>query len=321
MPIERYHKTRRLYPVFAAIIAVLSACSSTPRTTNGEITTRSHISASLIREDPTKQYSSVSQDRFGDLYVLSRRTNSLIKYSGAGDSLRTVSGLGAGHYQFNDPVDIDARFPNRIFVADRLNHRIEEYSRDLAHISTLQTRNDPDTRKRFGYPEAIASDNAGNLFVVDGEGRRVLKFRSDRSFETSFGGYSESSDPAGALSSPVDITTDNVGNVAVLDATGPSLVAFDNFGSVRGRVLLPAHARHITSSGDSVLVLMSDATVRIYKLRDMSVIALWDTQPSGDSSVDLAAGGRYYLLSPAHIDRITASPASFPGQQDSLSRQ
>jgi hypothetical protein len=266
------------------MLLLVAACAGPAQLGSSDDPRTLSLQYDALREYPAAQFSAISEDRFGDLYILNRTANTLLKLSARGDSLRAVSGLGAEHYQFNDPSGIEARSPNRVYIADRLNHRIEEYSRDLSYISTLYTRLDPNPRKRFGYPLAVAADNGGSLFVLDGEGRRVVKFRPDRSLETTFGGYGEASDPRGTLSDPIGLTTTEDGSVAVLDAGGASLVAFDNFGTVLARRSLTSRGRSIASVHDTVAVLAASGELQRYRLPALARCA--SVRPSAPRAAD-----------------------------------
>jgi hypothetical protein len=256
----------------------------------------------VIREIPNAR--AIDVDRFADIFLLAN--SSLIKLSPHGDSLRSVSGLGTEHYQFNDPVDLDARFPNTVLVADRLNHRVEIYSRDLAYLGTLYTRSDPDTKRRFGYPRSVGSDAAGNIFVLDGEGQRVLKFRSDRTYELTFGGYAESSRPEGVLLDPVSLSVDNAGNVAVLDRGGSSIVTFDNFGTPIARSDIEP-ASKVVAASDSLFVLRSSGSLDVFA--SPSLVSLGAcTAPAHLSDITLSGARGVAIVDGRIVERVRFAP-------------
>ncbi|HWF43849.1 MAG TPA: NHL repeat-containing protein [Candidatus Kapabacteria bacterium] len=262
--------SRRVFFKFSwlsiALLLLLAACASGPVTSipHGENANAEVVITKALRH--FTDASAVSLDQFLYLYVLDRGTNSVLKLSPSGDSLRVVSGFGSDHYQFNNPVDIDARLTNAIFIADNLNHRIEQYSKELAYVSTLYTRQNTDPNQRFGYPRAVAVDDAGNIYVADGENKRVLKARSDFSVERTIGGYSEATRPDAILTNPVDLAVDKDQHLIVLDNGGASLVEFDNLGNVLGRIALNEIATAITTSNDTIFALIpSRNAVRLFQ--------------------------------------------------------
>ena len=244
----------------------------------------------------------MSLDQFQNVYVVEGSANFVIKLSQNGDSLRSISGFGADHYQFNGPSGIDARLTNAIFISDRFNHRIEQYTKDLNYGSTLYTRENTDPKTRFGYPAAVAVDDAGNVYVADGENKRVIKARSDFSIERTIGGYSEAARPDAILSNPTALAVDNKQHLIVLDNGGHSLVEFDNLGNLLGRTALAEEARSIATSGDTIFVLMIDTPlVQLVRGTGLAAIAAWtiersdasDTSPIQDFSI---RNGAMYLL-------------------------
>jgi len=213
---------------------------------------------------------SAAADQFQNVYVIEANTNSLIKLSPTGDSLCAVSGFGSGQYQFNGPVDIDARLTNSVFIADKFNHRILQYSKDLNYVSTLYTRENSQAAQRFGYPNAVASDDGGNIYVADGENKRIVKFRPDHSFERSFGGYGDATRPEAVLTNPTDLAVDRNQHLFVLDNGGTSLVAYDNLGNFLSRIALGEAGSSISAASDMVYVLIPNRQVmRSYKLPNL----------------------------------------------------
>ncbi len=257
------------------LLMFFAGCASGPRTTGeaapivGEL-----VLVKTLR--PFHDATAMSIDQFRNVYIVETSTNSVIKVSPNGDSLREVSGFGADHYQFNGPSDIDAQLTNSVFIADRFNHRIEQYTKDLTYISTLSTRDNPDPGARFGYPAAVAVDNAGNIYVADGENKRVLKARSDYSVDRIIGGYSEAARPDAVLSNPVDLAMAGDEHLVVLDNGGASLVEFDNFGNLLARRELADPAKAIYASNDTIFVLSSAGpTVQLLLGTGLTPIGAW----------------------------------------------
>ncbi len=230
----------------------------------------------------------MSADQFGNIYVVEPSANSIIKISQKGDSLHEVSGFGADHYQFNGPSDVDAHLTNAVLIADRFNHRIEQYTKNLNYTSTLYTRDNPDLAKRFGYPAAVAVDEAGNIYVADGENKRVLKARSDYSVERVFGGYSEVARPDAVLSNPVDLAIAGDEHLVVLDNGGSSLVEFDNLGNLLERRELRVPAKSICASNDTIFALSSDApSVELLLGAGLTSIGSWHIERTTSDTTDV----------------------------------
>jgi hypothetical protein len=288
-------------------------CASGERSTiRGSSELTEYISTTALPRDLSSA-TALDVDRFGAIYVLS--ANKLLKLDSTGDSVRAVSGRGADHYQFDDAVDLDTRLPNTVLIADRLNHRIEIYSRDLAYISTIYTRDNSDPIRRFGYPRSVAADKAGNVFVLDGEGQRVLKFHADRTYERTFGGYGEASRPEAMLSEPIALAIDAEDRVTVLDRAGRSLVIFDNFGTPITRRDLEAQCSRLASIHDTLFALSaqhgSGGSLLIFALPSLTPLGLCaaDTMQTDGDVRDVALRESEALwLHGRRIERLTFRP-------------
>jgi hypothetical protein len=283
------------------LLLSLAACASVPR----NMPTAVPASAELVTATMLRHFhdaTAISRDQFLNIYVVESSGNFIIKLSPNGDSLHAVSGFGSDHYQFNGPSGVDARITNAVFISDRFNHRIEQYTKDLVYSGTLYTRDNTDPATRFGYPAAVAADEAGNIYVADGENKRVVKARSDYSVERVIGGYSDAVRPDAVLGNPVHLAIVRDQHLIVLDHGGTSLVEFDNLGNFLARTDLNEEARSIASSNDTIFVLMSDApNVRLFLGAGLVEINGWRVERTNaddtSSAEDLCVrNGAAYLL-------------------------
>lgn len=210
-------------------------CASATKTTREEVQT---VTGRLV---PIGQFGNLqsgialSSDQIGNVYVVDQTLPGVIKYSLSGDSLSSMIGRGRDRQQFDNPLDIDAGLTNTIYVADNGNHRIEKYTRDFAHVATVERHEARENDLSFGYPSQVATDDAGNIYTIDAENRRVVKIRSNLALERIIGGYTSSGDPRGVLSNPVRLTVDGENNLIVLDREGHVFVAYDNLGTAIAR--------------------------------------------------------------------------------------
>ncbi len=204
----------------------------------------------------------------GNIYVVDRAGNMLVKYSPQGDSLRAVSGLGSDNLQFDEPVAVVARQGNDIYVADMNNHRVQRFNRELDYITTIYTRDDPDERTRFGYPRDIAVTREGDLLVVDGENRRIARFNQIGRFVRTFG---DNAAGAGRLTDPRLIEVDEENNSYVLDRD--RLLMFDRFGTYVRDIPFPPYIVPYTIAIDRDTLVMADSfSVSFYSLKDRAYV-------------------------------------------------
>lgn len=80
---------------------------------------------------------------------------------------------------------------------------------------------------QFQYPEGVAVDGSGNVFVADTQNTRVQKFDNNGTFLTMWG--SPGSGP-GQFAYPAGVAVDGSGNVLVADAANDRIQTFDNNG-------------------------------------------------------------------------------------------
>jgi hypothetical protein len=283
--------------------------------------TTAPITAQLARYKFLRAFdhgSSLTIDQFGNIYVGSLGRNALVKFTSAGDSVAAVSGTGSDHYQFNGLFDADARLSTAIFIADSRNHRVEQYTKDLTYVSTLQTRDNTDAAKRFGYPIGVAVDDAGNIYVADAENKRVVKARPDYSIERVIGGFTEATNPEAILTRPQKLAVDKEQRLLVLDAGDNSLVEYDNLGNFMCRRSLgppPSNtdiwpARRIMTSNDTVFVF-STSEVQLLRSPKLEPLARWTIQDSDNrrwKPLDMAMrNGMIYLIMPEGLAQYSVA--------------
>lgn len=213
----------------------------------------------------------IDYDIQGNIYVVDRSGNMVVKYSPSGDSIRAVSGYGSGSLQFDEPVAIHARRGNEIYVVDYNNHRVQRFNRLLDYIGTIYTRDDPEESKRFGYPRDIAVTRQGDLLIVDGENRRVISIDPLGNLTRAFGDVNAG---AGRLIDPREIETDENDNIYVLDEG--EIVQFDPFGNYMQRIPPLLGGKIHTISIDRDTLLIADSTVMgLFDLRSMSTVSYY----------------------------------------------
>jgi DNA-binding beta-propeller fold protein YncE len=150
-----------------------------------------------------------------------------------GVQLKESGGYGWQDGTFDYPSNVFAT-PLNIYVADKNNHKIQRFDKDLNFISTLFTRDNDDPNSRFGYPLACVISNQGDLFILDSENRRIVKFDLFGNFIQNFGGYDYAKY---ALNSPVSMASDMNNNLYVAD--GKNIIIYDQFGTGAGEINTP----------------------------------------------------------------------------------
>ncbi len=197
-------------------------------------------------------------DLEGNLYVLEASSDRLLKYSSTGDSLGVVGGFGRGEREFDGPHGLFAGRGTGVWVADRNNHRVQRFDRNLEFESSIFTRDLEDEVLRFGYPLDVAISRQGEIHILDGEnltrsGRFVRSIGDDRS-------------GSGALVDPRRLELDNRDNVYVLDRG--RIRQFDPFGTWLRDISVGKNGGVATFSirNDTITLVGTNAVLKLYAL-------------------------------------------------------
>ena len=121
---------------------------------------------------------------------------------------------GSGSGQFKSPADAAVDATGNVWVADRLNNRIQKFSSSGEYLSQFGAFGSGNGQ--LSAPTALAVDTQGNIWVADGGNRRVQKFNSKGEFLLKFGSQGSGN---GQFSSygPRGIAVDTQGNIWVSD--------------------------------------------------------------------------------------------------------
>ena len=239
--------------------------SGTPSTVDGVGTQATHY---LPR--------GMDADAVGNLYLVSYQHHRVRRISGTG-MVTTVAGVagkagwtdGPGALAtFNYPADVAVSPANDLYVADRNNHRIRKISNGV--VTTFAGSGNPSfldgtgVQARFYYPEGIAVDQAGNIYVADTYNHRVRKINQAGVVTTVAGssqGYVEGKGTAARFYRPGGIAVDAAGNIFVADTYNHR---------IRG-VKPDGQTSLLAGSGAAAWLDAVGATARFYYPRDLAV--------------------------------------------------
>ncbi|MDP2884001.1 MAG: NHL repeat-containing protein [Ignavibacteria bacterium] len=204
---------------FPSIVALLltagtSLCEASPDTLLVEVQTLGTFQrASRLTTNPQ-----------GWVYVSDVERNLVVLFKG--DETRSVSvgGYGWTSTTFDNPTGFATDGLN-LYVSDYGNHRLQRFDSNLNFISSFATRDTSVVEARFGYPLGVALSRLGDLFVLDGDNLRVVKFVDNVRFERSFG---DIDDRRSRLRQPQKILVGPDDHVYVLEPD--RLLEFDYFG-------------------------------------------------------------------------------------------
>ena len=161
----------------------------------------------------------------GFIYVVDYNQDEMIMLDTLGNELKNYGGYGWDENSFDDPADVFAD-PLSVYIADKNNHTIKRFDKNLNYISSLNKRESSYNEEQFGYPISCATSNQGDLYFIDSENKRVMKFDVFGNFITSFGGLD-----AGKyqLKNPIQLAINSTNNIFIID--DEAIVVFDHYGN------------------------------------------------------------------------------------------
>ena len=168
----------------------------------------------------------------GFIYIADDGDDSLIKLDTLGNVIKEIGGYGWGESAFDTPTDVFAN-PLNVYICDKQNHRVQAFDKDLNFISELSTRERDNPEERFGYPLSCALSSMGDLYVLDSENIRVLKFDLFGNYIQNFGGFDWG---IFSLKNPKKLAVNSDNSVLVLDDS--VLVIYDQFGNGKDKINL-----------------------------------------------------------------------------------
>lgn len=254
----------------------------------------------------------LSVDPRGRLYVADRARDVVEVFGPWGRRKMVLGGSGTRAGEFDTPSDVDPTNGQLILVADTYNGRIQRFSEEGQYLESLpigqlgpgesdgwtfQNGRDGGAVQGDGRPVAVARDEEGTIFVIDGQTRQLLAWSDvGRS-----GQISEAE--GGRLQDPVALAVGDAQRVYVADVGKEAVLMYDSFGTFLRRVTLPPlpSVRALTVHGGRLFVVCADR------------VLVWDRKkglvaehavPLEEPLVDVALyENRVYLLTAKRLIR------------------
>lgn len=266
-----HHRSPGWYQIVLGVVTIAQMCGAVGFSQN-----RDHDSVVSIGSFENAVAFAVDPD--DNVYVLDAATNELLKLSVNGRILAKVGGYGWTQDEFDQPKDVIAPNGLDVYVADYGNHRVQHFDRNLNFVSSFSTRDDPQTETPFGYPKSVALSRSGELFITDGENKRVLKTGASNDVEGILGDVRAGK---GMLRLPERVRVSESDNVYVQD--GNAIVVFDFFGNYL-RDIGEHYFDHLRTFtlGEQLLVAVDSCTIRKFSLRAEQVLAESDVPQIGE---------------------------------------
>ena len=161
----------------------------------------------------------------GFIFISDAERNEISKYDTSGRKIISIGGYGWQESSFDDPADIFATTLD-VYVTDKNNNRIQIFDKDLNYLSSFTSKPYESTEYQFAYPISCATSNQGDLFILDSDNSRLLKFNLTGDFLTDIGGID-----AGeyTLNNPYKLAISSDSKIYISDSN--QIIVFDLFGN------------------------------------------------------------------------------------------
>ena len=170
------------------------------------------------------QFNSFVISNLDNIYLLEYNDYELYQVDFSGEMINKIGGFGWDSHNLNTPSDLCLNAGLNIIVADKNNHRLVRFDKNINFISAF-----PDENSDFQlqYPKAIEITQDGMLFILQENMQEILKLNLDEESYQSIGiDVSEGFE----LIEPVDIYLNKKDELFVLEKSG-KILSFDRYGT------------------------------------------------------------------------------------------
>ncbi len=184
----------------------------------------------------------LATDATGNLFVADAGNGAIRTITPAG-SVTTLAGQPAGESsvngrgrtaRFTNPNGVATDAAGNIYVAEGSLRTVRKITPDgtvsnfAGATGQFGSADGVGAAARFGYPDSIATDAAGNVYVSDGDNFNIRKITpagavSTLAGQTGFPGWTDGTGSAAQFSSPAGLAADAAGNVYLADRDGPTI--------------------------------------------------------------------------------------------------
>jgi len=175
-----------------------------------------------------KNPSAIDLSNNGQLYICDRGNQRVQVFDVYGKFLMNFGGFGWDKEKFDGPLDIWARSTINIYVADHNNQRVQRFDKDFNYLSSKVSNSGAEERFQFREVLSVAYSPQGDLFLLDGGERKIIKYNNQDRGDAAFGYYESG---AGELTGPVQLELSSDHRVIVSDSEAETIFVYDYFGT------------------------------------------------------------------------------------------
>ncbi len=242
----------------------------------------------------------------GYIFVCDAESNEIIKMDLAGKIIKSIGGFGWAQSAFDEPSDVFATVL-RIFVTDKNNNRIQVFDKDLNFLFEVKSQSG-NSGFSFAYPLSCVTSPQGDLYILDSDNLRVLKYNLSGEFQFQIGG-----NDAGifSLRNPTHLAVAHDGKIFAVDNN--LIFVYDQYGF--GLVKINPEMNNLTINILlNILCISDESSVKILDLskQDSNFRLFVPQLEPGEKIVEASVFENYlYILTPERILRYKLESIGF----------
>ena len=175
-------------------------------------------------ESENLNFQSLAISNLDDIYLLEISNHELYRFDFSGQLINKSGGFGWEKYNLNQPADICINSGLNVLVADKNNHRLVRFDKNINYITTFP---DANTGVELYYPIDIEITKDGVIFILQENNFEILKLNPDNN---SFDIIGENVKKEFQLIEPLDIFLTKNEELFVLEKSG-KILSFDRYGT------------------------------------------------------------------------------------------
>jgi len=201
----------------------------------------------------------------GTIYVVDTGNHRIQLFEADGTYIKSIGGFGFQPDQFDSPRDIWVRSVNNIYVSDYYNRRLQRYDRQMNLISSFSSNPAIEQQYMFGEVASAVVTSQNDLFLLDHEEYKIVKFNRNLEAEQAFGRFDSG---AGELDTPEQLDMWGADRLVVSDPPQKAVVVFDLFGSFLKKISVPEfqRPRGLAVGPKQALYVADPAAGRVFRI-------------------------------------------------------
>ena len=167
------------------------------------------------------------------VYVVDTGNHRIQLFDLSGEFIKSIGGFGFKDDQFDTPRDIWVNSIINIYVADYNNQRIQRYDRNMNFLNSFYSNEGEEIDFQFAEVPSCAVTSQNDLFILDHDEYKIIKFKRDGTAERSFGRFESGKNE---LDTPEQLELWGVDKLLAIDSGAKSIFIYDLFGNFLQRI-------------------------------------------------------------------------------------